>query len=285
MKTSREPSEISRGQLLIWISLAAMGAAGLAGIIGGPYLPWKITHEPVKDVSSALLTAAILGATADRFFHADLARDVFRAAFRYVLPDEIKDEVNRIINYRMLCVYHDSSISVEPMDDLMRVTIKSERRMKNISRHTENIRNLLTLDDWGFDTRSFVSECYLLLENGEKISSGPEYNPRGGAVGRHTEYVTFAPGNTVTLISVGTEIKRANDDLMMYYSYPTVSPSVTVLCPHNLDYELNFGVPGEKVRPSPILNKFTLEGTQFPGQHTRLRWWPKRQPDLPSRDQ
>jgi hypothetical protein len=275
MKSS-DPRPISRGQVLIWIYLTAMAVIGVAGIIYAPDLPWEAVRAPSKDIASALLTAAILGATADRFFHAELARDVFRAAFRYVLPDEIKDEVNRIIDYRPLCIAHNSSVTIEETLTyrVVKVTLRSERKIKNISRHTEQIRNILTLDDWDIpEHKPSIDQCYLVFEDGERVDAGEQYVPRRSAIGKKTEYKNLPPGHTVTLVSVGTEMKHSNDEIVMHYLAPTVSPSVTVNIPKSNEHDIGFGVPNERISHSSILNKFTLEGTQFPGQHTRIRWW------------
>jgi hypothetical protein len=271
--------DIPFARILLWVALGMMGAFGIIGILSADLIPWVWTHAPLHEISDSLLTAAILGATADRFFHAELSRDVFRAAFRYVLPDEIKEEVNRIINYRLICVRHDSSITIERLENgLIRVIMKSERKIKNISKHTETVKNLLNVDDWGFDNyHPKVIECYMLTEGGEKIDAGPTAIPHQGAIGRFTQNRNLGPSETITFVSVGYEIKRDNDDIMVYYRVPTLSPEIAIFAPADIDYFVNFGVPEAVVTPSPVLGKFRLEGTQFPGQHTRVRWWPKDQ--------
>ena len=62
----------------------------------------------------AFVIAAVLGLTVDWALKAELARDVFQAAFNYVLPDELKEEVQRVINYKFLCRKHYGLIEVTP---------------------------------------------------------------------------------------------------------------------------------------------------------------------------
>ena len=74
----------------------------------------------------------------DTFLKRELARDVFAAAFRYVLPDELKEEVHRIINYKFLCIDSLSVITITALpNDLVRVGIRHERTFRNITDHTE----------------------------------------------------------------------------------------------------------------------------------------------------
>ena len=72
------------------IVLVVMAAVGIAGSIWNESLPWPWSQHLVRDFSVALFVAGLLAASVDAIFKTELARDVFNAAFSYVLPDELK---------------------------------------------------------------------------------------------------------------------------------------------------------------------------------------------------
>src|SRR6516225_5306742 len=86
---------------------------------------------------------------------------------RYVLPDELKEEVHRIISYKFLCIESTTIVSISslPNDDLVRVEIRHERTFKNITGHTEPFVGTFALDEWGLSPSSEILECR--LETGE----------------------------------------------------------------------------------------------------------------------
>jgi hypothetical protein len=113
---------------------ALMMILGVAGSIWNELLPWEWVRHLIRDLSVALFVAAFLAMTVDRFFKAAFARDAFYAAFSYVLPSELKQEINRIINYKFLCDKHDTIIKLVPItSDLIRLEISTEGTMRNIS--------------------------------------------------------------------------------------------------------------------------------------------------------
>src|SRR5262249_54505662 len=93
---------VSKAQLKIWLVLGLILAIGAAGSLGYEELPWPWASHAAEALCPPLFTAGVLGLTVDIFLKREIARDVFVAAFRYVLPDELKEEVRRIINYKFL---------------------------------------------------------------------------------------------------------------------------------------------------------------------------------------
>jgi len=83
-------------------------------------------------VCPLLFTAGVLGLTVDTFLKREFARDVFVAAFRYVLPDELKEEVCRIIGFLCIDSLSVGTITTLP-HNLVRVHISPERTCKNIT--------------------------------------------------------------------------------------------------------------------------------------------------------
>ena len=95
------------------------------------------------------------------------------------------------------------------------------------------------------------------------------------AIGKKTKSVNVKSGNTIKSISKGFEVHRPNGELHMQFSYPSVRPKVRVETPPGFSHSCTFGIPDEKVIRSSISQEYTLDGTHFPGQHTRIRWWPE----------
>lgn len=259
------------------------GGVALLGVImiGGAgylqeYLPWELPGEVIKQAGAAFLIASTLAVTVHLALAADMAKDAFYASFRYVLPEEMKDEVKRIINYRFLAIEHRAVVEISEIDDdLVRVNISTERKLRNISRHAERICNLFAVDEWGFPGhQSTIDECTMKF-GGEIINSevNPEYADRDDALGRETEERKIKPGETVIFISRGTEVHRNNGVLFLGFGGPTLKPVLDIRVPIGFKHRCSFGVPGEQFESSEITNRYCLDGTRFSGQNARIRWW------------
>ena len=244
------------------------------------YVPWEIPREVIKELGVAALIASILAATVDQALKTDLAKDAFYAAFSYVLPEELKDEVTRIINYKFLCIEHYMLVEItEINDELVRVHMSTERTIRNVSRYAEPMQGRYAIDEWGFPGHpSRIDRCTLEL-GGETLSGddNPEYN-KGDALGKITAERKIKPEETAKLVSVGSEVHRNNGELLMGFRAPTIQPIVDIRVPPGFKHSCSFGVPDEKVASSDIVQRYRLNGTQFPGQNTRVRWW--RDPTL-----
>ena len=114
--------------------LAGVGVLGALLIWLSHYLPWQLAQELTKEFGAAALIAAILGITVDRGLKTELAKDVFFAAFRYVLPDELKSEVLRIINYRLMTRDHFVIVEIVPINDELAGSRQHQRRSFNRER-------------------------------------------------------------------------------------------------------------------------------------------------------
>jgi hypothetical protein len=268
---------ISKAQVTLWAILGSMFVSGLVLVLTAEAWPWKAVDKLSEGVGVALLTAALLGISVDRILKIELARDVFQAAFRYVLPPELKDEIARIISYKFLCTKYYGVINVVSAgDDLVRVEMSSERTIRNISSHTENYKAILHLDEWGFDGNpSRVTQC-IAEYNGEKYEGKVVPPDRGSAIGTDTEDIPVKSGGEVVTVAKGYEFHRSNGLLILNLRSPTLNPIINVTTPDDLQHECSFGVPGEKIDVSRIANRYELNGTHFPGQVIKLRWWPKR---------
>jgi len=95
---------------------AVIAGVGVIGSIWHDELPWQWARELARDFSVALFVAGILAASVDTFFKTEFAKDVFNAAFSYFLPEQLKQEIRRIIEYKFLCVEHEMTLKLIPSD-------------------------------------------------------------------------------------------------------------------------------------------------------------------------
>jgi hypothetical protein len=262
----------TRGHL--WLVLSVMIVLGVTGSVSAHSLPSEWSQHLIRDLSVALFVAGLLAGTVDTFFKGEFARDAFRAAFSYVLPNELKQEITRIMDYKLLCDNHYMVLKLVPIDDdHIRLHISFERTIRNISRHKQEIKNSFAIDEWGFAEKSSIEICTMTF-------GGKEYGPRprrdipSDAVGMETDYVYIAYNEQVQFICKGQEIKLRNGEFIINFSYPSVNPVVDVHLPSGFSHSFGFGVPGGDERKSGIFERYQLNGTQFPGQFMRLRWWP-----------
>jgi len=261
--------------LSLFTILAGVGVAGALMIWLSHSLPWQLAQEITKELGAAVLIAAILGITVDRGLKTELAKDVFFAAFRYVLPDELKSEVLRIINYRLMSHDHLVIVEIVPINnDLVRVNISVERTVKNIGRGPEDVYNMLAVDEWGFpDHKSSIDVCFMEIGN-KRIEAAPsEEHRQGAAIARYTEKKPLQSNETARLVSKGSEVHRMNSNLALYFITATDHPVLEVRLPSDICHTAGFGVPGAKVQRSELWHRYSLEGTQFPGQAMQVRWW------------
>ena len=277
MKLDTIKDWVSKAQIKIWLVLGCITAVGAAGSLWHQDIPWSWLAHLAEALCPPLFIAGVLGLTVDTFLKRELARDVFVAAFRYVLPDELKEEVHRIISYKFLCIESTTIVSISSLsNDLVRVEIRHERTFTNITGHTEPFSGTFALDEWGFSQKSEILECGLEIEE-TKIDAddNPDYAQKKDAIGKKTKSVNVKSGNMIKSISKGFEVHRPNGELHMQFSYPSVRPKVRVETPPGFSHSCTFGIPDEKVIRSSISQEYTLDGTHFPGQHTRIRWWPE----------
>jgi hypothetical protein len=104
-----------------------------------------------REVGAGSITASILGLTVDTFLKGELLRDVFQAAFSYVLPEELRAEVHRVINYKFICKRSYTIVKITRLcDDLVKVEIMHERLIENITKYAESFLVEFQVDEWGF---------------------------------------------------------------------------------------------------------------------------------------
>ena len=276
---AKRQTTITRAEVKLWAVLAAVAIAGVAISAAAEwYLSPGILRTLAKELGVAAATAGILGLTVDIFLKREFAKDVFKAAFSYILPEALKEEAARIVGYQFLCTRHKMIVDIDEIEDarFFKATVRIERTIENVTRHTQNHGNGIALDDWGPERRAEITRCSLKTESGQLIESGPQ-EKNGQAVERKTKEVPVRSGGSITVVSEGYEIRHRNDELLMNFKSPTIDPEIEIRrIPAGIKHDCSFGVPGEIIRKSNVDSSYILEGTQFPGQHMRVRFWPEQ---------
>ena len=256
------------------VILSVMLVFGAAMIIVPPVLEWQWDRGIIRDFGIAVSITAMLGFTIDRWLKTQIARDVFEAALGYILPQEFREEVARIAGFKFLCERHVAKFQIEDKGGSeVRLTYTIERRLINISNGTEKTRAYVTMDEWGFPEKTQIHECRLIFHDHSYPSARPTRTV--ATITAQSEYVEVPPGQSVLTVSKSTEIRRDNDDWTCAYLSPTRNPEIEVTVPDHIEYGVEFGRAEYPVERERYGHRYIMQGTYFPTQHMRLRWWPK----------
>ena len=156
----------------------------------------------------------------------------------------------------------------------MRVDISFERVIENITRNSETFTPFLDIDEWGFRGKS-SSLCYCYIEmSGQKFVAKQKENGPGGKLVYKVDPISVPSKASIRFIGKFSEFRRRNGEVSLGWGTATVNPVVRVSLPEGFSHTCSFGIPGEQIEASRIDKNHELHGTQFPGQETKIRWWP-----------
>jgi hypothetical protein len=264
------------GELL----LLALFIAGLILIISPLYWRWELDHGVSLALGTALLTSCIVTVTVELWMSRRIARNVFKAAFGYPMPDHFQREILRIADQRLISRRHIVYMKITPLcgGEMVSVDITTHREITNIGPRSESITPQLHLDEWGFPTRSRITKVEI-QRNGAISSAGYEEMKRleDSTVLVQMPPIDINPEETVTAITQGTEIRRINDHIMMGFLTPAENPIIHLEYPQDkLIVVPDPGiVKGKGVKKTAVPNQYEFVGVYFPPAHMRVRWWPK----------
>jgi hypothetical protein len=257
-----------------------MGVILLGGIafLFASYSPLLSTTETknlgsqlAHDLGIALIIASFLGASVDIFLRRQLADDAFKASIGYLLPDELKDEMQWIYNAHVLCIEHDQTCELYPIDGTTcRLQVKIIRKFRNISSSNEIISLGVAVDEW-FDT---VGQSKILSFGYKKLETTTDQfqtEKVSHALKVKEQKISLAPEEEITVWLETEEIKKRNDEQIWNFGTPTLNPKVSVNSFNGISIEVGFGY-----RSSPEklgTNTYRLKGTLLPSQILMIRWW------------
>jgi hypothetical protein len=262
-----------------WLAMAMLGlvGAGLLILAATTALPGAL-HDLVPALGSALVIAAVLGATVDQFLKRRLLEDAFHVLFGYLLPPELREELSWITKQEVLCERHELRLTLTLLDDaLVKVHMESERDLRNITSHLVPFPIHFAVDEWfheGLPSQVISLRCTqgsTLLEGEPPDALPQDCSPFIRAL---QVSVGLEPGEGATVVAEAEETRRVSDAWFLNVPVATASPRVTVRVPDGIDYRVTFG-SGQALRVREIgPHTRELPGTLLPGQIIQVRWWP-----------
>lgn len=239
---------------------------------------WK---HLLRDFGIALVIAPILGFVVETRFRQRLVEDTFKASIGYLLPDELKEELQWIYTQGLLCVEHTQVCTLEISQehpDCVILTGQLFRTFKNIGNSAFSFDRGLAIDEWhhpsGLTSRILLEGRE--IEHDRRERSGTEIPiERDGAAVRisHPETISIPPQAILKVWVKYQEIKRENDAHEMVFRFPTINPQVILNLEEPMQAEVGFGHRAQAGLKPEAGNRYQLSGTLLPNQHIRIRWW------------
>jgi hypothetical protein len=258
-----------------WLVSWALFFGGGAATIWGDLIPWGV-GLPVKELAPGVFTAGILALLVEPFFRNEFARDAFLASFRYVLPPEFRDEIEKIIRFEFVSEKQVWTVKVDKVSDsVVLVTTTYERTVRNKTKSKEPVFAWYEVEDYQFsEGATKVLDCSIQDDN-EPVQSFQQ-NIREHDVEAKTAAIMVPPDGIAKVSGKALQYRRTNDSVFETFRDPIINPEIEVLIDDNEFFHvITFGTYG-KYTTSKYKNHYTLSGVYFPGQFMYVRWWPKK---------
>jgi len=271
---------LTGNQIRYRLTCAGLIVVGGIGAIFGHAIPWEWAQTTVKEIGSGFLIAGILASFVEPFFKREFAQDAFLAAFRRVLPDEFKDEVEKILRFEFIAEEQVWSVKIEKIPDteVVRVTTSFARTSTNKSKSDRAINCHYEVEDFKFcEGKTQIFECGIRGDGGaDDIRESTIQIPHPAHVEMKTDYLTVKPGKTFRVWGRAVQYRRTDDCIWENFRVPIKNPVIEVDIDENeFWFDAKFGTPGKKTKLE-YRNRYTLEGIYFPGQFMFVRWGPKK---------
>lgn len=273
--TGQEDERFTWSQIRYWVAGVALVLLGAAAAIGGPHLPYDWMQDLAKELGPGVFTAGLLALLVEPFFRREFARDAFLAAFRYVLPEQFKEEVSKILTHAFISEDHLWSVTIEKEDDeVVLVTTTFERKIRNRTSSAHKRRGWYTIEEFGYRNRpSQIIECS--IESNNEVKSDIETKDHGRWIEAFTSELNISPNEKAKISGKAKQYRRINDIIFETFTDPIVNPKIEVNIDTNtFEYKVEFGTTGDAIKEK-YSNRYALSSVYFPGQYMFVRWWPK----------
>jgi hypothetical protein len=184
-----------------------------------------------------------------------------------------------IYSNEIVCIDHSQYVKIESLDhDLVKMTIKVHRKIKNISNNNHQIVPEVWVDEWlVVGTPSAVGDCGYRVEGGEerRISKAAPDNkspvPKLFARAADHDEVTLQPRAEMEIWASYTETKRKSDSSYSTFTFATQRPRVHLAVPDGFGSHVKFShrLDGEALHTGDVV----LPGLLLPHQGIIFRWW------------
>lgn len=252
---------------------------GVLAIVGGHAIQYAWLEALVVEFGVALIIAAVLAVLVDWTLKAGLARDVFETTFGYVLPRELRGELQWIYDQKLLCEQHNSHFTISKLDDravVLRETF--DRVYRNVSNGSYEFEPSLAIDEWNHPKRKSRIVLLGYEVNGESVE---EYEGQLAveklqfgvirALPKHPR-ITLSPDQRIRVWGIIEEVPALNDHHVSVFKSATCNPHVRVTAEAGIEARVTFG-HREKVHAKTAgPGVWQLEGVLLPNQHIRLEW-------------
>jgi hypothetical protein len=262
--------------------LMAMLVVGIVGVLVSVALPEGWITDLSTAFSTAVFGVALLGLTADWWLKQELLKDAFNATFGYLLPEELRGELQWLYSQALVCSAHYQDVTVERTDDpnLVLVTTKSERTLRNIRNTPLSFQPPYAIDEWGHKGRpSRILDMGCSVRGQRHTSFSVRAEPTF-LDARLDDEIKLEPEESCDVWCVGQETKRLSDDIRDVFVNATHNPRITVSVPPGFEFEVGFGSPRSEGQRHIGDSTVQLEGTLLPLQAVTVRWWPSAQREL-----
>lgn len=226
----------------------------------------------LRDIAIALLITGGLGLTVDKLLRQQLAMDAFNASMGYLLPPQLKPELEWIYKQEIIATKHHQSIKVIPLDQsLVKVEVKINRTFENITQHKATMTPLVSVDEWfhkGYPSAITEFGCSKFTKDQPKPVRG-EYSLQY----ENVEEIVLLPGETVETWVTYSETKYRTDDHSNTFLCPTANLFIEVEAGEGLKIRPGFAMHKQHTLKIVGENRYELAGTLLPGQQIMTHWW------------
>jgi hypothetical protein len=261
-------------QIRYWVVAIVLAIIGLGLLIGAQFIPWEGARFVVSEIGIASLIASLLAGVVEPFFRGEFARDAFLAAFRYVLPKEFREEVEKILKFDFIAEKQVWTVNIEKVNnEVVLVTTTYERTIRNKTKSNKPASAWYEAEDYRFAEGSTKLEC--AIEYDTQILRSSTQTEKDHEIEAKTSDLMIPPDKSARIWGKGTQYRRINDSMFETFRFPIVNPKIEVILDEKeFSHTIAFGTHGDW-RKSEYGNHYTLSGVYFPGQFMWVRWWPK----------
>jgi hypothetical protein len=269
-------------QIRYWAFAITLGVVGFVMLIGAQFSPWEGLKSVVSEMAVAVMIAGILAGLVEPFFRHEFARDAFLASFRYVLPPELRDEIEKILRIEFIIEKQIWTVEIEKgteHEGTVKVTTTFERLIRNKTKTKKPLGVWYEADDYNLaNGPTRILECSIEEEDDATISEKTtEQATKSHWVEAKTKDISVRPNCRAKLSGKAVQFRRINDSMIESFRYPIINPEIRVIIDEKeFDHVATFGTAQDEKTKSKYDNHYTLSGVYFPNQVMHVRWWPKQ---------
>jgi hypothetical protein len=260
----------------IRILLLLLVVVGVFGVdVFGPKGIWP--SQFAEHLAMAVAVSGVLGLTIEFTLHREFARNVFKAAIGYLLPDELKAELKWIYGLPVLCERHVQTVKLEliPTTELLKLKVTLVRVFRNVSDAGFEFPISLGIEEWFHKDHPSRILGVNYVKGGSSVDFDlpAKIRKSQSGISIEPEIVRLGAGERITVSMEFEETKHANDFTFSGFGFPTISPCVIVDAPQEVAVTVRFD---HRDKASQLTNKraqvWQLEGVLLPHQDIRIHW-------------